>query len=305
MISLHGWLSMEMTQMTLLTFLDDVYLVEREIRDSSAKQLRMSVRLFVEQVGTDPEIDDLSHHQFNAWAKANPRKWHPCTMKRRISDVIGVWTYAYSTEETENRPNRLRVRKPRVPRTIPEAWTLEDLESMLASCDTFDQVMSNGIVRGDLLRAVVLVGYHTALRPADLRRLHRSQLLASGKPIPMEKRGGDQVLASTPDYVIDFINSTYGDESRVFAWPYREDYFYRRAWKPMLNAAGLPYDKRQGLQKLRRTAVSHGEAVEEGYGAKLAGHRRGSAVTYQSYVDPRITQTGAVNRLPPLNRKAA
>lgn len=69
----------------------------------------------------------------------------------------------------------------------------------------------------------------------------------------------------------------------------------------MLRAAGLPDDSKQGLQKLRRTGVSHGEAVEPGYGAKLAGHRPGSRVTYDSYADPRIINSGKMNRLPKLN----
>lgn len=291
--------------MTLLQFLEDVYLAEREIRDSSAFQLRMSVRLFVEHVGSDPEVDDLSHQLFNQWTKSNPRGWHPCTMKRRISDVIGVWTYAYQVELTQNRPDRLRVRKPRVPRTIPEAWTLDELERMMDACDTFGQFMTNGIRRGDLLLGVILCGYYTGLRPADLRRLKRSQLLESGQPIPMEKRGGDEVLAATPSHVIAFIDSAYGDEPDVFAWPYRSEYFYRRAWKPMLKLAGLPFDKRQGLQKLRRTAVSHAESLNEGAGARIAGHRPGSAVTHKSYIDPRIARTNSENQMPPLIRKAA
>lgn len=282
-------------------FFEDVYSSERNLRSESIRQLAMSVRIFVDFIGRNPHLDELNHKSLNDWVSENPRNWSAKTLKRRVCDILSIWSYAYSIEATENKPNRMRIRKPRSPRKIPDAWTLEQLKSMMMAAESFGTYMPNGVRKSDLLKSIILVGYHTVLRPSDVARLLRSQLVPDGEPVPMEKRLGDEVLVRTPNYVVEFIDRQYPkDVTKVFAWPYRREHFYQGIWKPMLRKAGLPDTKRDGLQKLRRTGVSHGESIERGYGASLAGHRPGSRVTYDSYVDPRVVDSERTNRLPRL-----
>lgn len=284
--------------MNILKFFRTVYVRERALMPESERQLSMSLRLFEQQLGPI-DLDCLSHEHLNRWQRENPRGWSPKTMKRRVLDVLAVWTYAYVIGATENQPNRLRVRPVRVPTRIPNAWTMQDLQTMLTACEQFTTYLPNGVQRGMLLRATILVGFYSALRATDLFTLRRDQLSADGSPVPQHKKHGSQVLCIIPDWVIDEIDARYpADVELVVAWPYRRETFYA-LWRKMLVAAKLPTGPRHGLQKLRRTAVSHGEAIARGFGAQLAGHAT-TRVTYASYVDPRILQSHCAVSLPDL-----
>lgn len=281
--------------MTLHTFLD-IYIDERALRPESERQLRMSVGKFIDYAGDLP-IDSLSHAQLNAWQRDNPAGWSPKTMKRRMADVLAVWTYAYRVGVTENLPDRQRVRPVRVPAKIPESWTIAELQTMLAACERYESYLPNGVRKAVLLKTVVCVGFYTALRAADLFCLHRKDLSVSGVPVQQQKKRGDDVLVVVPEWVIEMLNEHYpADVELVVAWPYRREHFYA-AWKQMLRDAGLPYGPAHGLQKLRRTAISYGESLERGFGSTMAGHAT-QKTTYRHYVDPRILRMASRTRLP-------
>lgn len=282
--------------MQLLQFLP-CYVSERGLTAESERQLRMSVNAFIRFLErSDISLSDLSHSLLNAWQDANPEGWAPKTMHRRINDVLGVWSYAYAIEETENEPKRLRIRFPRIPHRIPDAWTLDELRTMLDACGTYDECLPNGIYKSDVLRATIYCGFYTALRPSDLLSLERSSLRPNGSPICQAKKHGSQLLVTVPPWLIDFLNDHYPPAvRRAVGWPYARPYFYD-LWKSMLRRAGMPYGKREGLQKLRRTAVSHGEAIAKGYGSQLAGHAD-TRTTRRHYEDPRISRA-VENRLP-------
>src|SRR5690606_2400623 len=151
----------------------------------------------------------------------------------------------------------------RCPRRIPEAWSLEELGRMYESAGTFDRYLPNGVQQSALLRAVLCVGYYSALRRSDLLVIQRAQLSPVGQPIPQHKKRGTEVLVAIPPDVNQEIDETYPRQiERVFAWPHRIEGFYS-LWARMLERAGLPYGREHGLQKLRRTAVTHAEARRE------------------------------------------
>ena len=274
--------------MRLSEFLRDVYVPEHDLLPGSVRQLRMSIAAFSELVG-DLSIDSVSHAHLNQMASENRRSWKPRTLKRRILDVLAVWTYAYRIGMTDNRPDRLRIRCIRVPRREPQAWTLDELKRMYDAAGQFRRFLHNGVREGSLLRSTLLVGFHSALRAADLMRILRSELAPIGCAVPQQKKRGAEVIVRVPSEVIDYVDSEYPDDvSKVFAWPYRREHFYARLWHRMLNAAGLPCGREHGLQRLRRTAITHAEAMHAGWGAKLAGHEPGSRVTWASYIDKRL-----------------
>src|SRR5690606_26669516 len=119
-------------------------------------------------------------------------------------------------------------------------WTLDELRAMYDAAGTFRRYLPNGVQQGALLRAMINVGFHTALRAGDLMTLRRVDLSPKGRPVGQAKKRGAQVVVSVPEYVIGEINRTYPDEvERVWAWPYRREHFYE-LWRKMLEAAGLP-----------------------------------------------------------------
>lgn len=288
LISSHGRTSsIAVRAMLLKRFLWDVYFPERHLKPESRRQLAMSIDAFLEFAG-DVTLNDLSHEILNHWIETNPRGWAARTIRRRVADVITVWGYAYAIQATENAPNTRRVRRIRIARRLPDAWTLNQLDAMCKAAESETRYLPNGVRICDLLKATIYVGFYSALRAADLQQIRRGELSPHGVFVPQAKKHGDEVLVTIPQWVIEFIDDQYPVEiERVWAWPYRREYFYR-VWNENVAKAGLQPGKRSGLQKLRRTSVTYGEAAKSGYGALLAGHKPGSPVTYHSYADPRI-----------------
>jgi integrase len=285
--------------MHLLDFLWRHYVPEHDLMPGSVEQLDLSCRLFAEFNG-DVDLDALSHELLNRWAAANPRAWAPSTMRRRLADLLAVWSYAYRIGVTDNAPDRQRLRSIRCPRRLPEAWSLSELRQIYDAAGQFVTYLPNGVQRCALLRAVLNVGYYSALRRGDLTVIKRAQLSANGQAIPQHKKRGSEVLVCVPQHVIDEIDASYpASVERVFAWPHRIEGFYS-LWHKLIRAAGLTHGREHGLQKLRRTAVTHAEATREGWGAKLAGHEPGSVATWRSYIDPRHLRATVI-RLPDIS----
>ncbi|MCA9198912.1 MAG: site-specific integrase [Planctomycetales bacterium] len=141
--------------------------------------------------------------------------------------------------------------------------------------------------RGDLLRFIILVGFYTGLRRADLLSLRRSQLHPVGMPVPQSKRRGDEVLVRVPQWVVQEIDERY-PPAFVQLFPGCScQAWFSMWWNRLLTEAGLPTGKREGLQKLRRTSVTHAEAAQRGAGSVMAGHENGRT-THRFYIDPRI-----------------
>ncbi|MCA9198911.1 MAG: site-specific integrase [Planctomycetales bacterium] len=287
---------------TLSQFFDLVYVQERTMKSETARQYRMSLARFAEFLGYDPKLDDIDHADVNRWIENSLQSRSPKTVSRWKKDVLAVWSYAADVvEATKNIPNPKRIRQIRIPKRIVSAWTLEELEAIIAAAAKDREFLSTGVRRGDLLAAILYVGYYSALRPQDVANLTRQQLAPRGTPIGQLKKHGDEVLCCVPQWVIEFIDQRYpSEQDRVFAWPNSMDHFYHHLWHPTLRAAGLPTGRFEGLQKLRRTAVTHGEKIAAGFGRQLAGHDPSSPVTYRNYVDPRQLVDGDGRELPDL-----
>lgn len=257
----------------------------------------MSAATLVEFVGRPLDLADLTEDLLNLWLRDNPRKWAPSTLRRRRADILTVWEYAVESGHTETEPRRRRVRRVRVPRRIPIAWSTEELARMIAAARTLRKYLPNGVRLGLLAEITIRVGYDTGLRCDDLLRLPRNCVNSSPTRISQEKKRGDQVLCRVRQSTMDLIATLPREECRVIAWPYRREYFYEGCWYKMLAAAGLPIGKSEGLQKLRRTSISHAERKETGLGAIQAGHQPGSRVTAASYIDPVVAYSA--RDLPP------
>lgn len=273
--------------MNITTFFENFYARERDLSPQSTRQLRMSLGFFTRLHG-DIELDSLSHRHLNDWAILKRDDWASKTLKRRVADVLAIWNYAYEIEFTNNKPDTRRVRSVRVAKRVPDAWTLEELERMIASALTFRALLPNGVARGDVLVAAVCSGFYSGLRASDLFRLTRDQLIESGTAVQQAKRRGDEVLVRIPDWFTKWLDQAYPSKVvEVVAWPHGREYFYD-AWDKMLKHAGMKTGPREKLQKIRRTTVTYGEAEQLGFGAQLAGHAPGTRTTYESYADPRI-----------------
>jgi hypothetical protein len=196
---------------TLIEFFDQVYLPERDLLPESWRQLRMSLEAF-EEFAARLTIDKLHHAQLNRWPDENPRGRSPKdgqAPRGRRASRLGV---CLSCRRDRERPDRLRIRLVKVPRRIPDAWSLDKLRTLYDAADGLCRYMPNSVKHGDQLRAVINVGSYNDLCAADLMTLCRADLSPNGRPVEQQKKRGAHVLVVIPQFVIDEINRTYPPE---------------------------------------------------------------------------------------------
>lgn len=283
--------------MDILEFLTRVYFLERTLKPESERQLRMSILKLLAFAGDRLSLDDLSEDLLNRWLRTNPNQWSPKTLKRRRADILSIWGYAAEIGLATREAQRRRVRRIVVPRHIPVAWTTDELAAMLGACGHMRRYLPNGVRLGLLAEVTVRVGYDTALRCADMFTLPRARLSTDFSRVTQQKKNGDELLCRVRRSTLDRVNQYPPEVLQVLAWPHKQQYFYEGCWFVMLRIAGLPIGKTEGLQKLRRTSVTHAERLKNGNGALQAGHAPGSRVTGDSYIDPTIAY--ADRELPP------
>lgn len=149
--------------------------------------------------------------------------------------------------------------------------------------------LPNGVRLGLLAEVTLRVGYDTGLRCADLLALPRAALsAANSQRVEQQKKNGSHQLCRVRQSTLDALAGYPPEVWKVVAWPYAREHFYIGCWHKMLSLAGLPIGRTEGLQKLRRTSITHAERLKTGNGALQAGHSPGSRVTGDSYIDPTI-----------------
>lgn len=285
--------------MTLQEFLESTYIPEHQLAPESIRQLRIAIGHF-EQFAGQRDLTTLRHTILNEWLQANPRRWSPKTARNKLGAVLSVWNYAYAIEATETAPDTRRIRRIPWHRQSPDAWTIDDLRSIVEASQAYRRYLPSGIRICDLFAAFVWVGFYSALRPQDLFRLRVDQLSDRGEWVEQQKKHRKELLVQVPAWVIGFLRDRWPpDALLVWSWGMSSVSFYDWWWK-ILGDAGLRTTRRDGPQKLRRTAVSYGEAAKAGYGAMLAGHSPGSRVTWESYCDPRVVHGAREILLPDL-----
>lgn len=129
---------------TLSQFLEQVYLGYRiGLKPETIKNLRRHVRQLDEWAGHPvrvSELDDLFVSRFLASLIAVGRS--PYTVNNTRDAILGLWRMAAKRHYTQTAPED--VEKLRLPQERPEAWTLAEIERLLATCVAWRGVL-NGL----------------------------------------------------------------------------------------------------------------------------------------------------------------
>lgn len=268
-----------------------VYLLARSVSSLYARDVRQVVAKFEAFVG-DGHLSFLRDEHVNAWAAQlrNEQK-HPKTIRNRIATVCAVWRDAFERGICDTCPRR--VVKVKVPRTIPVAWSLQELAGLLKAADATPYWFERtGIKRSSFWRAFILVEHDTALRLEDVRQLRRTDISRDGSIRVCQSKTGYGHLARLRPETVAAVSalrpwSTPEREDYVFWWPSRHEEFWRQ-FRSLVVRAGL--DNRYGLtRRLRRSSASHLEASHPGAASAHLGHMD-PRLAERYYLDPAITQ---------------
>ncbi len=220
----------------------------------------------------------LSVDAINEHIKRRLEQVSTTTARNERGLLLSLWRFAYESRLTDELPRGIVTVKAR--RSPTRAWTVEQLQNMLAKADSAKGWMKSGVHKRVVLRAWILLGYASGARFGDLWRFRREHVDGdvlrwtqhkTGEPLSklLDKATIDAVhamLAASPDGTILGWACSRGQAMRIM--------------RAHLKECGL-----DGSSKwLRRSGATHVEMSQPGFGRHHCGHRTASMVE-QHYLD--------------------
>jgi integrase len=256
--------------MTLIDVID-LYGTVRRCSAGYLYQLSRSVGLYGEHLDRPATVEDLADVPVSRWLAILERTHAQRTVAGHRANVLILWRFAARRHWCDP-PGEVR-RVPR-PAPMPEAWTVDEMTRLVAATDELDGSA------GRWFRALILAGYESGLRRADLWGLHRSQIHADGITIRQHKTGQPHLAPLRPE-TSALVLALPGDHPLACPWGPK---WYGVLWGRLRRLAGVSGGC---CQKLRRTGATW-IAATEGMDAasRWLGHRTPGMVRY--YVDLRF-----------------
>ena len=264
-----------------LTQLLQEYVTTRDMEPASIKPLRAAIRSFSEHLARPANVSDFAPVALNSWLAVEVSRVKRRTAKNYRSAIITLWRWAFEEELTDAAPRRIRpVKAPLAP---VEAYTPEEVERLLAACDTLtNRFCRMRVERRLLYRALILFAFHTGFRPNDLMRLKWSQVAENGCVRITQHKTGHQVvrwvdkdtLGASEAIRMDGAELVFGRFTCLETW--------RSVHKGLRLAAGVT----RGTPKWIRRATATAIAIK--YGQEAAGLALGhltAAMARQHYID--------------------
>lgn len=178
----------------------------------------------------------------------------------------------------------------RVPKQLPTAWTVAEMEGILKSCAARTGRVS-GVAAAAWWTALVLVGFDTGIRRRALFAIRFNDLdfehFVLRVPAESMKTLVAQSFKLHPQTIEAILATVPPDRELVFPLGCAICTIETR-WKEILIDAGLDCGRREGFHKLRRTCASHIAAkLGEAMAQKQLGHSDPSCI--KRYIDPTFT----------------
>lgn len=263
--------------------LPEKYIASRDLRPASAYQLTLSVRRFADWLGRQPKAADWTADTINRFLTAYTEGRSKNTVKGVRNNLVTIFRFAVASKIVKGEPGQ--VKRIKAPRTLPEAWSKEEVRRLLRASEQFLGETGQGVNRRAMLRALWLTCYDSALRRGDLMDLEREQIGSDGSLVLVQHKTGDVILCKLRPETMAAIDATFPPARKTIfgdACGPRQMYELCVA---CIQKAGL----KGGLQKMRRTSATLLEQICPGAAMKHLGHRT-PGLAYRNYVDPRFVQ---------------
>lgn len=225
-------------------------------------------------------LQDLSAELLNGWISSLLKAdYARITIRNQSCAILTLWRAAHEDGVAE--PIERGIRKVRVPRPIPEAWTQENVLAMLEAAPKLPGVHKRLKVPWcRLARAWILVGYYSGLRGCDLRQVPIRCLLGERPFVVRQSKTDNPVVIRLPADAVAAVQDTLPPERERFLPMHRSSLGDKV--RQLLKLAGLP-----GSPKwLRRTGATMVEIHTPGGAMAFLGHRT-PGLAMRHYVDQR------------------
>lgn len=271
---------------TLDELLDDFLLYKLDFADFTVEHYTIclsQLNRWAGHVVTIKELDTELILAFMQYRKSLGRS--PRTVNNARHILLSLWRHAFRKKFTKERPSDSRdLPKLKVVVEVPEAWSLEELNSILHACDN-----SRALPYWDHRhwRAMIFIFWDTA---------HRLDSILSAKTVDLQNgfltvrktKQNRETVHKLGDATLAAIDRLPEHSSGlIFPWPYKRRQIYRE-YRRILKAAGLPSGRRNQFHKLRRTSATHLAVIAGVEAAEQHLDHRTPGLARSHYVDPRF-----------------
>lgn len=244
----------------------------RSVSPNYARQVCVYCRQYASFAG--PFLADLTEPHLNAWidslleAGKSPR-----TVKAYRASVVSLWRYCYEEGLVAEQPRRIK--RVRIPRHPPQAWTREEVQRLLQATGRISHE------RARWARAYIHVAWCTGLRTGDIFRVRLRDLNDDNTLHLSQAKTGDPHTVTLGKSAIDALREVGGqlkpiNRSSISA-----------LFRQLVGIAGI----RAGTARwLRRSAASYYELEHPGQGERFLGHLT-PGLAKRHYLDPSIVGT--------------
>lgn len=261
------------------------YILSRELSSAYAQALRHRVHAFLCWTGRPLRVDELDDDLLNRWiASLEAQNLKPRTRRHYRAAVLTIWRDAYNRRQTDHRPERIR--PVRVPLDPPVAWTLPEVQRLLAACAHLPgRVARTDVARSTWFDRLIRLAWTTGFRLADLLRLEAHQIDPAGIVRIAQSKTARPLAVKIPAE----LSQTLPTAGPLLPWPGCSRQFPRWFGR-LVKIAGI----RPGTFRfLRRSAASYVERDHPGAARAFLGHAT-PGLAERHYLDPSI-----VGRIPP------
>ncbi len=269
----------------------EYYIKAKMISRSYAEVIEAVVGLFVRWLEDDPPITQIPDVMIVDWLDAQRERG------LAVPTLVSYRRVFFSLRKfAADRGIAPHPKLPtiRLPRPNPQAWTLEQMNRVLAvSLQLRGWVPHSRLSRRLWWSSLVSAAYDTGLRQGDLMSWKWSDISPDGFVMLVQSKTGEPIKRQIRPLTCDLLRHFHREEpARLTIWPRT---FHRRwlsrDFKRVLRRAGVP----GSFKTIRRTSATWVEVKQPGCATRHLGHLSPGMARY--YIDRRYV--GDEPTLPP------
>ena len=266
------------------------YATIREIVSGTARQYALTAALFERWAGRPVLLTELDELFVSTWLRDYASTVNPKTARTKLNQLLALWRAA--ADEYLCDPPRRRVRVARVPWVPREAWTVDEVRTLLSAAADLPRLHPCGLRRSEWWPLAIRLAWDTALRWGDLVTLRAADISGDLFCVCQRKTGRPKGGRLNPSTVAAIEASLRACPREVIVpWSATSQTFTAQV-RRLVAKAGI---RSGSWKRLRRASGSNVESKDPGRGmaARQLGHAPGSKIPELHYIDPFIVEAAA------------